>query len=149
MIHKYGDIFTSTAPSIGHGVNTMGMMGAGIALQFRDEYPEMFETYAQFCIDGSLVPGGVLIWEDINANIPLVFNIASQELTGANATLEFLRSGLERTAQFMSILKVETIALPEIGCGIGGLDLPDVIEVIEDVESEYGITVELWTYRGN
>lgn len=147
MILMYGDIFTSSAPAIGHGVNTMGLMGAGIALQFRDKYPELYEVYAKFCASGRLVPGGVLIWEDKNAKIPLVFNIASQELPGRNAKLAFLKAGLDLTAYYMLELGIDTIALPEIGCGIGGLGLADVLRILDDVESYYGITVELWTYQ--
>lgn len=148
MFHRYGDIFTTGARVIGHGVNTKGLMGSGIAVQFREKYPEMFEVYKEQCENGSLLPGDVFAWRDDSVDIPLVLNIASQEFPGCNATLEYLESGLNLAAVYIcENTQYDILALPEIGCGIGGLYLPDVIEIIHSVEDEFGIAVELWTYQ--
>ncbi len=68
----YGDLFdvldqTDGPVVLGHGVNAEGIMGAGIAAQFRARYPEMYNNYASLCNDGSLRPGDSWIWhEDVD-----------------------------------------------------------------------------------
>lgn len=144
MIEKTGDLFTSDAPAIGHGVNTKGKMGAGIAVQFKNRFPKMYDSYRDLCATGMFRPGGVMVY---SAESPVVYNIASQDLPGANARLDWLETGLRITLEDAEERNIERIALPQIGCGIGGLSLPDVLEVIKNVEANYVTEIELWTYE--
>lgn len=146
MIEKVGDLFTSDAPAIGHGVNTQGKMGAGIAVQFRTRFPIMHYIYTEFCADGTLTPGSVLISP---MTTPLVYNIASQDLPGAHARLEWLEEGLRTALSDAHSRGLDRVALPLIGCGIGGLDEADVVPLMQQVESEFpSVTIELWRYQG-
>ena len=70
-----GDLFLSRAQTLPHGVNCRGRMGAGIALDFRRRFPEMFEEYRRRCRQGTLRPGGALLWTQ---NDPWVLNLATQ-----------------------------------------------------------------------
>lgn len=146
MIEKFGDLFTSDAPAIGHGVNTHGKMGAGIAVQFRTRFPIMYYIYTELCADGTMVPGSVLT--DANST-PVVYNIASQDLPGPHARLEWLEEGLRTALADAHSRGLDRVALPLIGCGIGGLDEADVVPLMQQVESEYpSVTIELWRYQG-
>lgn len=146
MIEKFGDLFTTDAPAIGHGVNVHGKMGAGIAVQFRKRFPIMYYIYTELCADGTMVPGSVLT--DPNGP-PVVYNIASQDLPGAHARLEWLEEGLRTALSDAHSRGLDRVALPLIGCGIGGLDEADVVPLMQQVESEYpSVQIELWRYQG-
>lgn len=144
MIEKTGNLFTSTAPAIGHGVNIDGVMGAGIAVQFRTLLPEMHRQYLAVCQKGWLHPGEVFAYEPPHG--PLVYNIASQDRPGANARLEWLEDGLRNTVFDAEIRGFDRVALPHIGCGIGGLDLRDVKALMLDVEQGSSVQFEVWAF---
>ena len=145
MIEMTGNIFTSTAPAVGHGVNCQGVMGSGIAVQFRTLFPEMFRQYKALCNASLLVPGEVFPFQTENF---LVYNIASQRLPGANATLEWLEEGLHAVLSDAEDRGYDRVALPQIGCGIGGLDIADVRPLIISVEAGSSMEFEFWTYQG-
>lgn len=144
MIEMTGDLFTSTAPAIGHGVNLKGKMGAGIAVLFKNRFPKMYESYVYACDTFALLPGIVLIYD---AESPIVYNIASQDLPGANARMEWLEAGLRSTLQDAQTRGLDRVALPLIGCGIGGLDEAEVVPLMEKLDSEYTPEIELWRFQ--
>lgn len=149
LIHRQGDIFATNARAIGHGVNTHGAMGAGIALQFKNRFPEMYEAYREDCKNGSLKGGEVMPWSIKSSwgSDLMVFNIASQEAPGANATYDFLVSGVKTATDICALIGIPTLALPRIGSGIGGLD-EQVVEVILDALAQRtSVDIELWTYK--
>lgn len=142
MIHKTGDLFTTTAKGLAHGVNLQGKMGAGIAKEFRKRFPTMYEGYQEACRGGLLAPGSVLIYRD-SATALTVFNVVSQDLTGPHARLDWLRQGLEASAANTDL---DVIAMPLIGCGIGGLTAnEEYFDTIAGVEEFFGITFEIWS----
>jgi O-acetyl-ADP-ribose deacetylase (regulator of RNase III) len=140
-----GDLFTSDAPAIGHGVNCRGVMGAGIAVAFREKYPAMYRHYRKMCDAGELQPGGIFAWSARPDEGPWVYNIASQDEPGANATYEWLDQGLRSAVANMVAWGQDRIAIPRIGCGIGGLDWLMVADVIDGVEQDVpGITFDVY-----
>ena len=144
IIERQGDLFNSDAEVLGHGVNTEGLMGAGIARQFRAIYPEMFWDYKERCLGGLLVPGTTMIWE---SEEKWVANIASQDLPGANARYGWLTTGLIEMYGVVASKNPDwTIALPQIGCGIGGLDWDIVKDIISGMADFYEVKTELWTF---
>jgi O-acetyl-ADP-ribose deacetylase (regulator of RNase III) len=155
MIERKGDIFTTDAGYIGHGVNVHGVMGAGIAKQFRQVFGEdYYEEYREDC-RGVLVPGEYTYWRaELNKQPVIVLNLASQGAPGANAKYPWLFSSLYRAALFScgpNRMRTygNTIAIPEIGCGIGGLQWSKVKKVIETVEFIVPeIEFEVWHYGG-
>ena len=145
MIHMHGDLFTTQAFAIGHGVNTKGVMGAGIAKAFKDKYPDNYVRYADACRSGKFKPGMSL---GVREGSNLVINFASQEKPGADATYEYLFASTLHGATNARWLGQKRIAIPEIGCGIGGLEWRKVASVLEAVETIVGrdFEWEVWHY---
>lgn len=143
LIHKQGDLFNTEAHGIGHGVNTLGVMGHGIAVKFRDIFPEMYQQYRHFCETKQLVPGTTFIYEPEDGYF--VYNIASQDMPGANARLEWLRAGLEGALKHADLVDLGTLALPRIGAGIGGLVWEDVLALLTELAESHKTDIEVWT----
>jgi O-acetyl-ADP-ribose deacetylase (regulator of RNase III) len=148
LIHRTGDIFTTRARAIGHGVNTAGVMGAGIAVQFRDRFPDMYVKYRILCQEGHLTPGSTFVHTIPSAGGDLyVYNIASQNAPGPHAQLIWLRDGVRAALRNARENGVTLVALPRIGSGIGGLDEAQVEATLESLIAGFpGIDLELWTY---
>lgn len=122
---KQGDLFASGLPAIAHGVNCHGVMGAGIATQFKARWPQMYETYRRRCLKGHLIPGDVMPWQHDDGGY--VFNLATQREPGADAKPWMITAAVGRMIQEAHyVYHVTEIGLPMIGCGIGGLCLNDL-----------------------
>lgn len=93
--YRQGDLFTAGLPALAHGCNCQGVMGAGIAVQFRDRWPGMYEAYRQRCQWGEYIPGDVMPWRDLGTGT-VIFNLATQYHPGADATAAALRASLAR-----------------------------------------------------
>ncbi len=143
LIHKTGDIFTSNAKAIGHGVNVHGVMGSGIAVQFRTRFPDMYEAYKILCKKGELRPGAMMAWEPMSGHY--VYNIASQDAPGPNASYAWLQSGVQAALIHASRHGVSTIALPRIASGVGGLDERQCEFILNGLALAGPINIELWT----
>lgn len=129
-----GDLFDPNLgfDSIGHGVNCKGVMGGGIAVLFRRKYPLMYERYKRMCDERFLLPGQVMPYHLSTANFT-IYNIASQYHPGSDAKISYLRAGLSYVDFHMKEKGIESLGLPQIGAGIGGLTFEDVSDTIEEV----------------
>jgi len=146
LIEREGDLFTTEAKAIGHGVNCVGVMGAGIAKTFRDRFPTMYNSYRWRCSRDLLSAGDVMIWhgdEDL-----YVFNIASQYLPGADAKIFWLAQGVIGAVLHCEALGLPVLALPYIGAGIGGLEPENVKHWLTEIAEAGPTDIELWTYKG-
>lgn len=146
LIHREGDIWTTEAAGIGHGVNIVGAMGAGVAAQFKALFPAMYTEYADRCARGALAPGDVYVWKLQNAD-RFVYNISSQVQPGANARYSLLMRGVGRALRHADAHNVGVLALPRIGSGIGGLKDEKVEGILEALAELYETDIELWTYK--
>lgn len=138
--YREGDLFAQPdVDCIGHGVNCKGVMGAGIAVLFRRKYPEMYKQYTLWCDTSVLLPGGSIPWEtaDHQGRPTFIFNIASQDEPGSNATTRWLASGLHAAIKQAKSVGRSKLAIPRIGAGIGGLTWEQVKEVAEEVANVY------------
>jgi O-acetyl-ADP-ribose deacetylase (regulator of RNase III) len=144
IIHQTGDLFSAETPALMHGVNTKGLMGAGIAVRFREDFPEMYEEYRRICKAGELLPGDTFIYD---AGEVVVYNAASQDKPGPDARLPWLISSVSVALADADERGFEFIAMPLIGCGIGGLVWEDVEPELEKLTEQYGVDLEVWTYK--
>ncbi len=148
VVYQTGDLFTTEMPAIGHGVNTKGLMGAGIAVLIRKNFPDVYEQYKEICNKNELAAGDLLpIFSIENTLRPIwVLNLASQDEPGANASLQLLESSLIQSFDFCADSGLEGFALPRIGAGIGGLEWEDVKTTVEKISEDYPeVTLEMWS----
>ena len=121
-----GDIFDGTADILVNPVNTQGKMGAGLAKQFRTRYPEIDAPYRHDCRSGDLVIGtiGAYPTHDGKTVICLPTKIHWQN----PSRLSYIQSGLTALARWTELqdCRDRTIAIPPLGCGLGGLDWAEV-----------------------
>jgi O-acetyl-ADP-ribose deacetylase (regulator of RNase III) len=105
-------------------------MGAGIAKPFKDKFPLMYEEYALMCEKNQLLPGYAFPY--FAGGGRWVYNITSQNFPGADARAVWLSLGLRDALIHARLYGVKEIALPQIGCGIGGLDYKkDALPIFE------------------
>lgn len=144
MIERTGDLFDTTMPYLAHGANAVGVMGAGVAKRVKEEYPEKFAAYKDLCSrhkPHELV--GKVQWCGPGANKPYLVNLFTQDWPGARAEYRWVAGSLLSLATTIK----GGVAIPEIGCGIGGLEWPKVEAIVKAVESAYpNVEFEVWHY---
>lgn len=146
MIHlKDGDIFASNADVIVNPVNTEGVMGKGLALEYKKRFPDNYKAYAEYCHSGQLVGGG--IFATYYGQGPWVVNLATKELWRAPSRLEWIYQGLIALKKFIVERHAKTVAIPAIGCGLGGLDWTTVRNAIEQVLEGVDATILVYPPR--
>jgi O-acetyl-ADP-ribose deacetylase (regulator of RNase III) len=157
VIEKQGDVFTTDATYIGHGVNCVGVMGAGIAKTIRDRYPLVYREYKAVCDRGTFRPGDILVLPSRPNNLvkqttpdKMIVNLATQDKPGPDATYDSVFDSLFKFS-VVAAQKInkygKIIAIPEIGCGIGGLEWDKVAKIVETVEYIVPeIEYEVWHY---
>lgn len=142
MIKKKGDLFSTTARALGHGVNCDGVMGAGIAVAFKEKFPKNYITYRNACDTKMLRPGEALVNYEDNFHIA---NISSQDKPGKNARYDWAFQGFLDAALQLDIRNINVLAIPLIGCGIGGLEWDGVEYLLKAVEVIVpGFEFEVW-----
>lgn len=125
VVERSGDLFDAPQLTIGHGVNTQGVMGAGVAAEFARRYPDMYNQYRKICFneDNWFSPGMCTTHWVSNGN-RFVANLATQDLPGPHARYSWVTAAMVSAAN--AIGWNGEIAIPRIGCGIGGLQWPIV-----------------------
>lgn len=136
MLMTQGDLFTDRHPALGHGVNCRGLMGAGIAITFKRRYPEMFDKYKRFCDAEKLTPGMVYPYLDDKRNT-WIYNMATQNNPGKNAHLMYVEECAEKVLTHADENSISYVAIPLIGCGIGGLSWQNVQIILEKAEENH------------
>jgi O-acetyl-ADP-ribose deacetylase (regulator of RNase III) len=116
-----GDLFTSAAEALINPVNTEGAMGAGLALTFRSRYPAMYQEYLEVC-KRHMLEVGTLHWWPTGATEPrFVVNFPTKKLWKEPSRLEWIDAGLQTLRTQVEARNVESVAIPALGCGLGGL----------------------------
>ena len=130
---EYGDLLKAPVEAIVNTVNTVGVMGKGIALQFKRAYPEMFKVYAQACKDDQVRLGEMWLWPTSALEGPrLIVNFPTKGHWRANSKLDDVRAGLVDLVRVVREHGIRSIAVPPLGCGNGGLRWSDVRPLIEE-----------------
>lgn len=139
--YVHGDIFNSRCSVIVNPVNCRGVMGAGLALKFKQRYPEMYEQYVKDCQRGILDIDMPTLWKDRDH---WVMNLATKRDWRNPSRLEYIALGLERFVSFYQDAGVQSIAFPKLGCGLGQLDWSEVKEIMEIYLTNLPIEVEIY-----
>lgn len=127
-----GNLLTADVDALVNTVNTVGVMGKGIALQFRRAYPEMFTAYARAAKAGEVELGRMYVWPAHALNGPrYVINFPTKSHWRAPSRLRDIVAGLEDLVQVVQRLDIRSIAIPPLGCGNGGLSWHQVEPLIQ------------------
>jgi O-acetyl-ADP-ribose deacetylase (regulator of RNase III) len=127
-----GDILNADAEALVNTVNCVGFMGRGIAAQFKRAYPNNFKVYEAACKRHEVQPGRMLIVETGRLTNPRwIVNFPTKRHWRANSLIEDIDAGLTALVADIKRLGIESIAVPPLGCGLGGLDWRDVRPRIE------------------
>ena len=137
-----GDLFESYAQTLVNTVNCVGVMGKGVALQFKKRFPDMFAEYARRCRDGEVRLGEPYLWAPLGS--PWVLNFPTKDHWRSVARLQDIVDGLDHLGEHYESWGIESMAVPSLGCGEGRLDWHVVAPVLIRKLSEFNIDVELY-----
>lgn len=128
---KQGNLLEENAEALVNTVNCVGVMGKGIALQFKQAYPENFRQYEKACKAGEVQPGRMFTVATGNLFNPrYIINFPTKRHWKNNSKIEDIKSGLVALVQEVPSLGITSIAIPPLGCGNGGLNWADVKPLI-------------------
>lgn len=125
--HVSGNLLEADAEALVNTVNTVGIMGKGIALQFRQAHPENYEAYRKACERGEVEPGRMLVFHTGQLGNPRhIINFPTKRHWKGKSKLADIEAGLAALVKLVRDERIRSIALPPLGCGNGGLDWDDV-----------------------
>lgn len=139
-----GDLFAHPSQALAHGVNCVGVAGAGVAAVMKAQYPRAVQQYVGACFTGELKLGGALLCPHPDGG-KTVIHCASQYRPGSDARADSLRSSLQAGLGLAETNGIASVALPLIGGGIGGLDPRLCEQIIREVAEASPIAVTLVT----
>lgn len=142
-----GDIFNSKSQTLVNTVNCVGIMGKGIAAEFKKRYPEMAEDYLVRCQKGEVRPGVPYVSKS-SLFAPQVINFPTKSHWRAASRVEDIEKGLKILVSKYKEWGVESIAMPPLGCGNGQLLWETVGPLIYKYLSKLDIPVKLYAPYG-
>ncbi|WP_053084465.1 macro domain-containing protein [Companilactobacillus ginsenosidimutans] len=140
------NLFDSPAQVLVNTVNTVGVMGKGIALEYKKLYPEMFKEYQEYCQDGSLTVGKLYLFKSANK---WILNFPTKENWRSKSKIEYIESGLKKFVETYADKGIESISFPQLGVGNGGLDWDKQVKpLMEKYLSDLPINIYIHIYTG-
>ena len=145
-----GNLLRANTEAIVNTVNCVGVMGKGIALQFKQAFPANYEAYRRACDAGQVKLGEMFVYDTVSMINPrYIINFPTKGHWKARSQLADIRRGLEDLKQVVCELKIKSIAVPPLGCGNGGLSWSDVEPLIRETFSDLtGVDARLYAPAG-
>ena len=147
---RIGDILASKTEALVNTVNCVGIMGRGIALQFKRAYPENFKAYAVACKKNEVATGKLFVWPTGTLTNPkFIINFPTKRHWRNKSRLNDIEEGLKDLVRVIKKYEIKSIAIPPLGCGLGGLKW----EIVRPMITEYldavpEVEVELYEPSG-
>jgi len=113
------NIFESNAHVLVNTVNTVGVMGKGLAKEFKRLYPSMFDSYQRYCESGDLTVGKLQLFRTSNR---WILNFPTKKNWREASTVEYIELGLQKFVESYQVQGIKSVSFPMLGCGNGGLD---------------------------
>lgn len=121
--YRNGDIFDDNAEAIVNTVNCVGVMGRGIALQFKKRFPDNFEAYETVCKRREMIPGKMFVYETGSMMNPkYIINFPTKRHWRGASRMEDIEFGLANLVEVIRNNRITSVAIPPLGCGLGGLE---------------------------
>jgi len=137
--YRTGDILQADAEALVNAVNCVGIMGRGIALQFKEKFPANFKAYAAACTRNEVQPGRMFVFETgLLGNPKYIVNFPTKRHWRGKSRIEDIETGLEALVGEIRKCGIRSIAVPPLGSGLGGLDWRLVRPRIEAALSTLG-----------
>ncbi len=151
-----GNILDDNSEALVNTVNCKGVMGRGVALEFKKRFPENFKAYAEACAQGELKPGKMFVFsypkkceqgevlpgqmalfgegerDESARNLNFIINFPTKNHWRNPSKIRYIEDGLDDLARVIHELGIRKIAMPALGCGHGGLEWRTVRECIEE-----------------
>ncbi len=143
---KIGNIFDSKSTTLVNTVNCVGVMGKGIALDFKKKYPFMFKDYLQLCEQREVKPGRPYYYSD-SSGISII-NFPTKDHWRSPSKLSYIIAGLDWFRENYKRLEITSIAFPPLGCGNGGLRWDVVGPIMYEKLSDLPIDIEIYAPYG-
>lgn len=149
IIYKKGNILESEADALVNTVNTQGVMGKGIALQFKNAFPSNYKIYQDICRNGNFQIGDLLIVEEngLISGKKTIINFPTKTSWRKPSEYSYIEKGLDKLVQVIEEKKINSIAIPPLGSGNGGLNWEIVKKMIEDKMSH--LPIDVFIYEPN
>lgn len=138
LLYRRTSLMDSSAQTLVNTVNCVGVMGKGVALEFKKREPKMFVAYKNLCAEKKLFPGKLWLWKNENhwtLNFPTKIHWRNP------SRLEWIEAGLEKFCAKYADMGINEISFPRLGCGNGGLDWEVVRPLMESYLSKLPIDV--------
>jgi O-acetyl-ADP-ribose deacetylase (regulator of RNase III) len=137
---KVGDILREDAEALVNTVNCVGIMGRGIALQFKNDFPENFKAYEAACEREEVQPGKMFVFETRTLTNPkFIINFPTKRHWRGKSRMEDIDSGLKALVEEIRVRGIRSIAIPPLGSGLGGLNWydvrPRIVEALRDLNN--------------
>lgn len=145
---KKGNIFTTKCETIVNTINCIGIMGAGIAYEFRLRHPEMFTKYKDFCNKKLISIGNLWIFNvsEKNTYYKNILNFPTKDHWKYPSKLEYIEKGLEKFLNTYKQKNLTSVAFPLLGTSNGGLSEKVVIEIMQKYLKNCDILIEIWHF---
>lgn len=145
MKFKTGNIFDSDAEALVNTVNTIGVMGKGVALQFIERFPTNFKLYAAACKKEEVEIGKMFITATNSLlNPKWIINFPTKKHWIDKSSYSFIELGLDDLVGQIENLDIKSIAIPALGAGLGGLDWDTVKTIIENTLHDLNIDITIF-----
>jgi O-acetyl-ADP-ribose deacetylase (regulator of RNase III)/uncharacterized protein YwgA len=142
-----GNILESSAQALVNTVNTAGVMGKGIALQFKKAYPNNFKAYADACKKGEVSVGKLFVTVDgnVSSGEKIIINFPTKKDWRKPSEYSYVEEGLDDLIKVVKKSDIKSVAIPPLGAGNGGLEWERVKKIIEQKLS--GLNVDIYVYE--
>ena len=144
--YQTGDLLQSQAEALVNTVNTVGVMGKGIALQFREAFPHNYKKYLDACKKKELQPGVLLsVWDNnLQSGQKLIINFPTKVHWRNPSKYEYIEKGLDALRDLLLKKPIKSIAIPPLGSGNGGLDWQKVKPLIETKLKDLDVDIQVY-----
>lgn len=140
-----GNLFTSDRQTLVNTVNCVGIMGAGIALEFRFRYPVMFERYSQLCKEQAIEIGKLWIYKPPNSGRHIL-NFPTKKHWRNPSKLQYLESGLAKFLETYEQRGIKSAAFPVLGASKGGIPEAESLMVMQSFLERCTIPIDIYRY---
>ncbi|MGM9476521.1 type II toxin-antitoxin system antitoxin DNA ADP-ribosyl glycohydrolase DarG [Pedobacter sp. GSP4] len=149
VYYKIGNLLDSDAEALVNTVNTVGVMGKGIALQFKKMFPNNFKLYSSACKNHELKVGKLLVSEEesLLGGKKIIINFPTKTTWRLPSEYEYIEEGLAELRKLIKAKKIKSIAIPPLGSGNGGLDWTRVKQIMEEYLTD--VDCNIYVYEPN